>query len=317
MEPEEHDVVARPIVQDGLGCARGGEPPDRAELRGRISRYLEQHPDAGTVQVAGALMLPPSADELIEEVRAGHHRPPVTGWEREPGWRLDAIVDPRGRRCQECGHRWRAVEEVLEERDGCPMCEGEEVGNEEYPARGGGVDMVELYLPEQRVREQYEAIADAMGGVKQALYTCDCGMTVGPSVIVSHVTEHGLASEPERAADMVQLAKVTRGADPDDVDPEPYEGEIVPAWALERGRERSRPASGGEDDVEVDQETRMDLVRGAVLKLQSEEKGAKIAAVVEEVTAEGVPESQVLSTIDRFLRRGVVMETSSDRVRVA
>jgi len=44
------------------------------------------------------------------------------------------------------------------------------------------------------------------------LYKCECGVTVGPDMVVSHLETHGESSPPELLARMVKPASETRGS---------------------------------------------------------------------------------------------------------
>lgn len=46
---------------------------------------------------------------------------------------------------------------------------------------------------------------------ERCLYTCECGVTVGPKLVVPHLESHGEEAPPERLAGMVQSASEARG----------------------------------------------------------------------------------------------------------
>lgn len=188
---EETGDGLRARWSDARAAASVGESTARVEQRRRIERFVEGRPEESAAEVAGALLLPPSADELVEDVLEDRP-PPGGGFERPGEWEADAIVDDRRRECLACGHRWLALE-----GEECPRCGEVDIGPAEYPPTGDGVDMKELLVPGQRVEA-------ALGGVEQTLYTCDCGMTMGPASVVNHLIGHGLAEEPERAASMIE-----------------------------------------------------------------------------------------------------------------
>lgn len=206
--PEEHQTERVSVWGSVTSGAKAGEPPKRREKRRRIERYLETNPEASVAMVAGRLELPPADNELIREVMAGEDSSEIRSVHREPGWQLEAIVDRQVMECHDCRFVW-------ERRDGshCPECGGVEIGPHvnESPAPGS-VDMRPLKLPGQREARRREAIEDAMGGVEQALYTCECGVTLGPELIVSHLESHRPAVPLEQLGGMADLSRRVRSS---------------------------------------------------------------------------------------------------------
>lgn len=167
--------IDRPVVSDGgadpaeelrerwesaRAAATSGETPGRSEVRERVERYLTESPDATVNEVLGALLLPPPAEEVIHEVRADTNPAQVVGFEESPDWKVKSVT----------------------------------VAGEEYPAgAGNGVDLVDVSLPAEGLRERLD--------VGEGLVTCECGATVGADSVVSHLLTHG--SDPDLLAGLV------------------------------------------------------------------------------------------------------------------
>lgn len=226
------EVLGRPtesraeeVWRDSRAGASYGETTKRVRRRRRIQRCLEENPDASSAGVAGALLLPPEADELVREVMAGEDSSGWSSYERPPEWGLEAVVDGRYRECLSCTESYEA-----HEGEECPRCGSEATEVRESPASPGHVDMRPLKLPEQRRRERIKAVLVELGGwewrelkahnetyeklcpVEWRSYTCDCGATFGPAHVAEHVLGHGEEAPPERLAAMVQPASEARGA---------------------------------------------------------------------------------------------------------
>lgn len=145
-------------------AASVGEGPTDRERRREIEAYLDANPEASVAQVLGALGLPERAGRLVVEVRLGADVTEPVAFERPPRWRLRSVT----------------------------------VGEEEYPASpGGGVDMIEVELPERRVREEF--------GLDQSQrYRCECGVAAYGDTMCSHLLAvHGV--DRAYSSDLVSL----------------------------------------------------------------------------------------------------------------
>jgi hypothetical protein len=109
-----------------------GETPTEREKRTSVEQYLDQNPAASVSEVLGACSLSPDDDDLVREVMAGVDPSKAVSFEREPEWRLDAVI----------------------------------IDDEEHAATsGGGVDMAETVMPVERLlnetRLQYHGEAQS------------------------------------------------------------------------------------------------------------------------------------------------------------
>lgn len=94
------------------------ESPQDYRRRKRIQEYLAANPDAAPSEILGALMLPLSARRIIAEIDARIDTSELVSFERGPVWRVKSVT----------------------------------VGDDEYPASAGnGVDMVDIYMPAERI----------------------------------------------------------------------------------------------------------------------------------------------------------------------
>ena len=109
---------------DADGAVSIGESPSDAKVRRRVLEYVDAHgPPESIPAVMGELSISPHRRDIVEEAVAGITEPETQSFhlEPDPGWDLDAIID----------------------RDG-----------EEHLPGSGGVDMVELHLPQHRILEE-------------------------------------------------------------------------------------------------------------------------------------------------------------------
>lgn len=199
---------AEEIWQDARSGASVGESTKRSEWRRRIEEHLRHNPGASVAEVAGALELPPVADEIVREVKDGGDNSELSGFEREPSWRLESVVNRRWRECYSCKNEY-----LSQHGEECPRCGSEATKIQETDVSPGQIDMRPLKLPEQRQERRRKAIIEAMPAeYERGLYSCKCGVTMGSDLMLQHVeAEHGEGAEPGQLADMVRRASAARG----------------------------------------------------------------------------------------------------------
>ncbi|WP_435065627.1 hypothetical protein [Halobaculum sp. EA56] len=171
---------------DARAAGRAGESLDRAQVRERVSRWLDAHPDATISPVAllGRLDIDPQHIELVGDLLDGDHAGPDSeGFVRpdplEPEWELEAIVDADG---------------------------------QEHAPGDGGVDMVTLHLPEKRIREQTRLSKPLHSGEVWRCGKCNFA-THNSEMMAGHLVGHGL-EEPDPADHVLMYHPVSKHRDP-------------------------------------------------------------------------------------------------------
>ncbi len=173
-DPEDTEPSLSELWRDADAAASVGESREKARVRKLVTRWRRANPDAvhSVAFVCGDLGIDPRHREfvadLLNDLDAGHG---VDSFQRatpiESDWHLDAIVDADG---------------------------------EEHPPGEGGVDMVQLHLPETHVLEETRLAKPLQKG---EIWRCGkCNVAIhDPEMMAGHLVDHGLV-EP-KAADRV------------------------------------------------------------------------------------------------------------------
>lgn len=161
-------------------AAEAGESPRRARVRSQIEDWVSAHPhrNPSASQLLGILDLPPDDESLVAGIIQGDDMSPESdSFQRLPlqeEWELDAIIDHDG---------------------------------EEHRASGGGVDMVPLHRPEERLLSETRLRHGTAKGRKYRCGRCDVCLT--PSKMSHHLAiEHGI--EDAEIADQVLTVQQVR-----------------------------------------------------------------------------------------------------------
>ena len=145
-----------------------GETHRKTVIRDRVTTYLDVNgPEVSVPALMGHLNIDPVHRAFVEEIVDGATETPAESFVRnraDDGYELTAIV--------------------------------EDDGTEHRPG-GGGVDMVPLNLPEQRLQEETRLCHDLRSGELFRCEKCEFG-THNPKVMAGHLIGHGV-EEPRHA----------------------------------------------------------------------------------------------------------------------
>jgi len=154
---------------DADGAVSIGESPSDAKVRRRVLDYVDAHgPPESIPALMGELSISPHRRDVVEEAVAGMTEPETESFhlEPDPGWDLDAIID----------------------RDG-----------EEHLPGSGGVDMVELHLPQRRILEETRLRHETKKGEHVRCGYCDMKPAGRREGLAYHLAfDHGI-QDPEVA----------------------------------------------------------------------------------------------------------------------
>jgi hypothetical protein len=169
--PDNSDIRSRWPTADE--CARAGETLSHRQARQKIAQYIEQNDSFTFAQLCGALHLDPRWHDLARAMIQGS----------------DGKPEPDSFRRLSDSSEWE-LKEIID-RDG-----------DLHEPGGGGIDMVPLNLPQNRL---VTALEDTHQKSECSRYRCECGVAAYGQSMASHLLGSHNIRDPDVAVQSVSL----------------------------------------------------------------------------------------------------------------